>query len=125
MILTRNMQAAEQQRSPPPSPTKGLSNQLPSSPLAYVVDTDIHMNTVKNTIKDIKMHTVRNAIAGLPFPSNRTLNDVRMETMQGGGTTVTSKFQLWEVELLESSEVKRKATVAQLCMFLRLRLRIL
>lgn len=121
MILTR-MQAAEQQRSPPPSPTKGISNPLPSSPLSYVVDTDIHMNTVKNTIKDIKMHTVRNAIAGLPFPSNRTLNDVRMETVQGGGTTVTSKFQLWEVELLESSEVKRKATVAQLCMFLCLRL---
>lgn len=115
MILTR---AHAEQRSPPPSPIKGLS-QLPSPPFSssYAVDTDIHMNTVKNTIKDIHMQTVRNAIAGLPFPSSNTLNDVKMETSKAGGTTVRNKFQLWELELLETPEVKRKATVAQLCMF--------
>lgn len=44
-------------------------------------------------------------------------DDVRMETARGyqSSTTRAPPLKLWERELLESSEVKRKATVAQLC----------
>lgn len=74
------------------------------------------MNTAKNlTVKDIKMHTTYSGPSpGLPIVDNNTLHDVRMETARGG-TTIKSGFQIWEMELLESPEVKRKATVAQLC----------
>jgi hypothetical protein len=57
---------------------------------------DIHMGTAKPGggawSDDIAMDTAHN-----------------MTTVKGGG------FQLWERELLQSAEVKRKATVAQLC----------
>ncbi|TFY63480.1 hypothetical protein EVJ58_g3243 [Rhodofomes roseus] len=39
--------------------------------------------------------------------------DIRMETAKAGAT-VKQGFQLWERELIESPEVRRKATVAQL-----------
>ena len=42
-------------------------------------------------------------------------DDIRMETARGATTLKQGGFQVWERELLESSEVKRKATVAQLC----------
>lgn len=42
-------------------------------------------------------------------------DDIRMETARGATTFKQGGFQVWERELLESSEVKRKATVAQLC----------
>lgn len=42
-------------------------------------------------------------------------DDVQMETARGGATMKQSGFQIWERELLESPEVRRKATVAQLC----------
>lgn len=63
---------------------------------------DIHMSTAKPNggawSDDISMDTARNAT-----------------TVKAGG------FQLWERELLQSAEVKRKATVAQLCEHLILR----
>jgi cell cycle protein kinase DBF2 len=69
------------------------------------------MNTAKGLTKvppiyDVHMQTAKG------FPG-----DVRMETARGG-TTIKQQaaFRLWERELLESAEVKRKATVAQLCM---------
>ena len=43
-----------------------------------------------------------------------TDSDVHMETARG--PKQGAGFQLWEKELLESPEIKRKATVAQLCM---------
>ncbi|KAF8584970.1 kinase-like protein [Ramaria rubella] len=74
------------------------------------------MNTAKNlTLRDIKMHTARNGpTPGLPIMDNNTLNDVSMETAKLGGTTLKAGLRLWELELVESPEVKRKATVAQL-----------
>lgn len=41
--------------------------------------------------------------------------DIAMETARGSGTTKRRGFKGWERELLESPEVRRKATVAQLC----------
>lgn len=42
-------------------------------------------------------------------------DDILMETARGGATIKQTGFQVWERELLENGEVKRKATVAQLC----------
>jgi hypothetical protein len=42
-------------------------------------------------------------------------DDIAMETAKGGTTMKQGGFQMWERELLESAEMKRKATVAQLC----------
>ncbi len=42
--------------------------------------------------------------------------DIRMETARGGDVTIKKEgLKEWERELLESSEVRRKSTVAQLC----------
>lgn len=42
-------------------------------------------------------------------------NDIHMDTVRSSTTVKQGGFQLWERELLDSPEVKRKATVAQLC----------
>jgi hypothetical protein len=56
------------------------------------------------------------AVDGLPDVRMATLpNDIIMETARSGTTVKNGKFQLWERELLESSEIRRKSTVAQLC----------
>ena len=63
--------------------------------------------------RDIHMNTAKGLPAGLPAG----LPDVHMNTAKLD-TTRTFKqgqFRLWEKELLDSPEVKRKATVAQLC----------
>lgn len=62
------------------------------------------------------------AVVGLPDVLMATLsNDTFTETSRPGTTLKNSKFQLWERELLESSEVRRKSTVAQLCKCYRAR----
>ncbi|KAF8164436.1 kinase-like protein [Mycena galopus ATCC 62051] len=40
--------------------------------------------------------------------------DIMMETAEGGKTMKAGGFKIWELELLDNPEVKRKATVAQL-----------
>lgn len=73
---------------------------------------DIHMDTAKglssiSNYPDIHMGTAK----GFTLT-----NDITMETARGGGTTLKQGgFQVWERELLDSAEVRRKATVAQLC----------
>ena len=90
----------------PPSPSKHISG-LPE--YAY---RDIHMDTAKGltamqSYGDIRMATAK----GHAFN-----DDIRMETARGGDVTIKQTgFQVWERELFESGEVKRKATVAQLC----------
>ncbi|KAF9552995.1 AGC/NDR protein kinase [Agrocybe pediades] len=91
----------------PPSPKKQTSG-LPDYSSPYY--RDVHMDTAKGltvmqSYGDIRMATAK----GSPL-----LDDIRMETARGAATVKQSGFQLWEKELLESSEVKRKATVAQL-----------
>lgn len=55
-------------------------------------------------------------VDGLPDVRMATpSNDIIMETARSGTTLKNNKFQLWERELLESPEVRRKSTVAQLC----------
>ena len=69
---------------------------------------DIRMATAKGhpLHDDIRMATAK----GHPL-----YDDVRMETARGATTLKQGGFKVWERELLESSEVKRKATVSQLC----------
>jgi cell cycle protein kinase DBF2 len=91
----------------PPSPSKQISG-LPQ-PNSYY--RDIHMDTAKGLTSmqdfgDIRMATAKGHLLH---------DDIRMETARGATTLKQGGFQVWERELLESSEVKRKATVAQLC----------
>ncbi|KAG8908090.1 hypothetical protein FRB99_000534 [Tulasnella sp. 403] len=74
------------------SPTKGDHAGVPGQ---------LAMNP---TLRDIRMETAKG-----------TIGDVRMETSRGSTFKKGPNLQLWERELVESQEVKRKATVAQLC----------
>ncbi|KAF8139750.1 AGC/NDR protein kinase [Boletus edulis] len=70
---------------------------------------DVHMDTTKAItvgLRDIHMSTSKG--------DHSWNDDVSMNTAKAATTMKPSGFQLWERELLESSEVKRKATVAQL-----------
>ncbi|KAF8439454.1 AGC/NDR protein kinase [Boletus edulis BED1] len=70
---------------------------------------DVHMDTTKAItigLRDIHMSTAKG--------EHSWNDDVSMNTAKAATTMKPSGFQLWERELLESSEVKRKATVAQL-----------
>lgn len=69
---------------------------------------DVRMNTSKGLTlgsQDVYMATAR----------GQTYGDVTMDMARDGTKSKQVGLQLWERELLESSEVKRKATVAQLC----------
>jgi cell cycle protein kinase DBF2 len=70
-------------------------------------DRDIRVDPSKwNNSGDIHMQTAK----------GWGPDDVRMETAKGPTSgSRAPPLKLWERELLESSEVKRKATVAQLC----------
>ena len=69
---------------------------------------DIHMQTAKGLPSgiDIRMNTAK----GLTLA-----NDINMQTARGGSTKKGAALKLLERELVDSPEVKRKATVAQLC----------
>ncbi|KIK91830.1 hypothetical protein PAXRUDRAFT_830489 [Paxillus rubicundulus Ve08.2h10] len=70
---------------------------------------DIRMDTAKGItigLRDIHMGTSRGEHAWN--------DDISMDTAKNATTMKKTGFQLWERELLDSSEVKRKATVAQL-----------
>ena len=70
---------------------------------------DIHMNTAKGltmAVPDIRMATAKGMTVD---------KDIRMETAKAGTTLKQGAFKMWEKELLDSPEVRRKATVAQLC----------
>lgn len=69
---------------------------------------------------DVRMETAKGFTAGardvrMATAKGYTYEDAAMDTARGGTTMKQAGLQLWERELLESSEVKRKATVAQLC----------
>ena len=91
----------------PPSPLKQISG-LPQ-PNSYY--RDIHMDTAKGLTSMQNFGDIRMATA----KGHLLQDDIRMETARGATTLKQGGFQVWERELLESSEVKRKATVAQLC----------
>lgn len=72
---------------------------------------DIYMDTAKGItmgLRDIHMGTARG-------DHPHWNDDISMDTAKNATTMKQTGLKLWERELLESSEVKRKATVAQLC----------
>jgi cell cycle protein kinase DBF2 len=72
---------------------------------------------------DVHMDTARGTIGGLPDVSMDTAkgytvnNDISMDTARGGTTLKAGPLKVWEKELVDNPEVKRKSTVAQLCAF--------
>jgi cell cycle protein kinase DBF2 len=58
---------------------------------------------------------VRMPLATARLGGGTLSNDIIMDTSRSGTTLKNGNLQLWERELLESSEVRRKSTVAQLC----------
>ena len=56
----------------------------------------------------------------MKFPGMGETQDVHMETLKRTVKKPGAVLQLWERELLDAPEVKRKATVAQLCEFFSL-----
>lgn len=96
------------------SPTKLPSVVAPASTsVALPVYGDIHMDTAKGVpnYHDVCMNTSKS-----PFN-----DDIYMETARGTASTTVKQgpvFQAREKELIDSAEVKRKATVAQLCKFI-------
>ena len=74
---------------------------------------DVHMDTAKGLTGAFSNFDVRMGTAkGLTLS-----DDIRMETARGGTTMKQGGLQMSQRELLESAEVKRKATVAQLCKY--------
>lgn len=97
----------------------------------------MNMQSVQDSLPDIRMATAKgvpssnlinfgnsNASTGnnnsnfnLKFPGMGETQDVHMETLKRTVKKPGAVLQLWERELLDAPEVKRKATVAQLCEF--------
>jgi hypothetical protein len=101
---------AEDGHSGPPSPTKaggGFGYQQPN--LKAYGAGGMSQPPMAQPIRDIRMETAKGVTMGM--------GDVTMAT--GRGVTSSKRtgpnLQLWERELVASPEVKRKATVAQLC----------
>ena len=85
---------------------------------------DVHMQTMKNTVNPAMLKQLASvpAHSGLPVPSRpapalppRMMEDVHMKTQRNETRAERGVLQPWERELLESAEVRRKATVAQIC----------
>lgn len=98
----------------------------PSKVPAY--DDDVHMMTMKGSVnpaaakaadKNHAYHYQKQQHLGVPpVPSAPRFNDedVRMRTAKPD-TQVERGLTLWERELVDSAEVRRKATVAQICTY--------
>lgn len=83
-----------------------MASRLTKENYNGAVYNDVHMNTAKGTLhglKDIHMATSKSSLYG----------DVRMDT--AGSTFRKGGLNPFEREIADSPEVKRKATVAQLC----------
>jgi hypothetical protein len=107
--------------APPPTPSHRSSHRSERSETSQqqaappssssLADADVRMATYKpppGSAADVRMQTAARGQAGQEY-----LEDVRMMTSRG--TVGGAGLKPWERELAESQEVKRKATVAQLC----------
>lgn len=83
------------------------------------------MQTVKNTINP----NMLKSLAAIPASNKQAVNpyaiqrggmlgggdDVHMKTVARQETTKQRQLEMWERELLEKPDMRRKATVAQIC----------
>lgn len=109
-----------QQRSQDPIPVtraQGYGHQLLAPE-----NEDVHMQTMKNTINPAMLKQLHDIPAPMatrappPLPL-RHMEDIHMRTQRHEIRTERERgvLQPWEKEILESQEVRRKATVAQIC----------
>jgi hypothetical protein len=116
MFTNRVEQRARAQPDNLSSPAKQVISATPAisglpvqNDNGYPFHRDIHMNTAKGPttgLPDIRMATAK----------GYTVNDdIIMDTAKAGATMKQIGLPMWQRELLQSPEVKRKATVAQLC----------
>lgn len=136
---------------PVPSPSKVRSaakeNAAPGDRASYLsflwqdknaqpgqaFDEDVHMLTMKGSVNPgiLKQPTTPNKAYHyiqpaqreqklLSVPGRQQEEDVRMRTAKAE-TMKEKVLEPWEREVLASTEVKRRATVAQICKLLRLK----
>jgi cell cycle protein kinase DBF2 len=75
----------------------------------YYRYNDVHMDTARGTIgglPDIRMDTAK---------GYTITNDIAMDTARGNTTLKVGPLKVWERELVDNPEIRRKSTVAQLC----------
>jgi len=75
----------------------------------YYRYNDVHMDTARGTIgglPDIRMDTAKGYTVN---------NDIAMDTARGNTTLKVGPLKVWERELVDNPEIRRKSTVAQLC----------
>jgi hypothetical protein len=91
-------------------------------------DEDVHMQTMKNTVNPAMLKQLASVptssglpVATRPAPAlpSRMMEDVHMKTQRNETKAERGVLQPWERELLESTEVRRKTTVAQICKWRR------
>lgn len=85
--------------------------QAPAVDTGLVASKSIPSPSVISRFEEIP--DIRMATAKGDFNSNK--HDVHMQTINQASTVRKGALKLWERELVEAPEVKRKATVAQLC----------
>lgn len=106
-----------------PATRQGYGNHLLSPE-----NEDVHMQTMKNTVNPAMLKELLHLPAPVatrappPLPMrNMHMEDIHMKTQRADGRTERERgvLQPWERELLDSQEVRRKATVAQICKYYR------
>jgi len=119
-----------------PTSAAAATAAAPAAKHTAAYDDDVHMMTMKGSVTpavlkaaekvppplpargDHHYHYQKAAHLGVPgAPTQRAYaEDVHMRTAKPEETQVAPRgLSLWERELLDSAEVKRKATVAQIC----------
>ena len=103
--------------SPPPLPPR--PSNTPRADLSMAARAKIQNQSQYSDLPDIHMNTAKGLTVGLPdvrmaTAKGMTIDDIHMDTAKAG-TTLKAGFKMWEKELIDSPEVRRKATVAQLC----------
>ena len=111
--------------TPPATPKQGARSLSRPTSKSSLADTPAQKENLAVAPHDIYMDTARGLPPGLPDVRMGTAkggmtykNDVHMETYKGATSNTTVKhggLRPWEKLLVDAPEVKRKATVAQLC----------
>ena len=107
MLTNRAEHSSDSSAKLPVASVSGLSEQNRND---YAHYRDVHMDTARpmESYADVHMATAK---------GYTLTNDITMDTIRGGTTLRQGGLKTWEKKLLKSSEVRRKATVAQLCEF--------
>lgn len=117
----------------PPAPVTHRDEKR-TQPTMIPENEDVHMQTMKNTINPAMLKSLASIPAPTPVPKQQQQKapanpyavqrngqgygseDVYMKTSRPETRVEKERgLELWEKEMLEKAEVRRKATVAQIC----------